>query len=70
MNEVETFKVSAGICRSTMVAKLVIFLVLLSIMFAALVAAMFLYFKSKEDNRHEKEMRREERNADILNDDY
>jgi len=49
-----------------MVAKVALVLAVLAIVLIAAVIAAFLYFKEEAEHRHEKEMFREKRDAQIL----
>lgn len=52
-----------------MVAKLVIVLLVLAIVMIAAVVAAFRFFSKKEEHKHEKDMFREKRDAELLNGD-
>lgn len=49
-----------------MVAKLVIVMLVLAVILALAVVAAFRYFQTKEEHRHEKDMFREQRDAELL----
>lgn len=51
-----------------MAAKLALVLGVLAILIAAVVFAAFLYFSKREEHRHEKDMFREKRDAELLSD--
>jgi flagellar basal body-associated protein FliL len=53
-----------------MVAKLVIFLVVLAILFCAVMVTVLRYFQQKESHEHEERMRRLERDERLLSDDH
>lgn len=55
-----------------MVAKLVLFLLVVAVIFSVAITMVYRYFKQREKHRHEKEMLREQRDAELLTetDDY